>query len=41
MANKMKSPQMSNPYGLSINLAAAKKIAAAAAREVDEAILLC
>jgi len=29
----MKSPQMLNPYGLNINLAAAKKIAATAAAE--------
>ncbi|MCX5829169.1 MAG: heme-binding protein [Deltaproteobacteria bacterium] len=33
MANKVKSPQMPNPYGLNIKLAAAKKIAAAAAEE--------
>ena len=33
MANKMKSPQMPNPYGLNINLATAKRIASAAAEE--------
>jgi glc operon protein GlcG len=33
MANKVKSPQMPNPYGLNINLATAKKIAWAAAKE--------
>ncbi len=35
MANKVKSPQMPNPYGLNINLATAKKIAAAAADEAE------
>jgi glc operon protein GlcG len=33
MANKMKSPQMPNPYGLNINLATAKRTASAAAEE--------
>jgi uncharacterized protein GlcG (DUF336 family) len=35
MANKVKSPQMPNPYGLNINLATAKKIAWAAAKEAN------
>ena len=35
MANKVKSPQMPNSYGLSINLATAKKIAWAAAKEAN------
>jgi glc operon protein GlcG len=35
MANKMKSPQMPNPYGLNINLATAKNIALAAAKEAE------
>lgn len=35
MANKMKSPQMPNPYGLNINLATAKDIALAAAKEAE------
>jgi len=35
MTNKVKSPQMPNPYGLNINLAAAKKIAAASAKEAE------
>lgn len=35
MANKMKSPQMPNPYGLNINLATAKKISLAAAKEAE------
>jgi len=33
MANKVKSAQMPNPYGVNISLAAAKKIASAAAEE--------
>lgn len=35
MAGKMKSPQMPNPYGLNINLATAKIIAAGAAKEAE------
>lgn len=35
MANKMKSPQMPNPYGLNINLVTAKKAALAAAKEAE------
>jgi glc operon protein GlcG len=35
MANKMKSPQMPNPYGLNINLATAKNIALASAKEAE------
>ena len=35
MANKIKSPQMPNPYGLNINLATAKKIALAATKEAE------
>lgn len=35
MANKMKSPQMPNSYGQSINLATAKKISSAAAKEAE------
>ena len=35
MANKVKSPQMPNPYGLNINLATAKKVAWAAAKEAN------
>jgi glc operon protein GlcG len=35
MANKMKSPQIPNPYGLNINLATAKDIALAAAKEAE------
>ncbi|MCX5841851.1 MAG: heme-binding protein [Deltaproteobacteria bacterium] len=35
MANKVKSHQMPNPYGLNINLATAKKIAWAAAKEAN------
>jgi len=35
MANKMKSPQMPNPYGLNISLATAKNIALAAAKEAE------
>jgi len=35
MANKMKSPQMPNPYGININLATAKNIALAAAKEAE------
>jgi len=35
MANKVKSPQMPNPYGLNINLVTAKKIAWAAAKEAN------
>lgn len=35
MANKMKSPQMPNPYGLNINLATAKNIALAAVTEAE------
>ena len=35
MANKVKSPQMPNPYSLNINLVTAKKIAWAAAREAN------
>ncbi|MBU1181825.1 MAG: heme-binding protein [Proteobacteria bacterium] len=35
MANKMKSPQMPNPYGLNINLVTAKKVALAAAKEAE------
>ena len=35
MANKVKSPQMPNPYGLNINLATAKKVALAAAKEAN------
>jgi len=37
MASKMKSPQMPNPYGLNINLATAKNIALAAAKEAERA----
>ena len=36
MANKVKSPQMPNPYGLNISLATAKKIAWAAAKEANK-----
>jgi glc operon protein GlcG len=36
MTSKMKSPQMPNPYGLNINLATAKKIALAAAKEAEK-----
>ena len=35
MANKMKSPQMPNSYGININLATAKNIALAAAKEAE------
>jgi glc operon protein GlcG len=35
MANKMKSSQMPNPYGININLATAKNIALAAAKEAE------
>lgn len=35
MSNKMKSPQMPNPYGLNINLATAKNIALGAAKEAE------
>ena len=35
MANKVKSPQIPNPYGLNINLATAKKVAWAAAKEAN------
>lgn len=36
MTSKMKSPQMPDPYGLNINLATAKKIALAAAKEAEK-----
>jgi uncharacterized protein GlcG (DUF336 family) len=35
MANKVKSPQMPNPYGLNINLATAKKVVWAATKEAN------
>jgi uncharacterized protein GlcG (DUF336 family) len=36
MADKVKSPQMPNPYGLSISLGTAKKVAAVAAKEAEK-----